>query len=209
VGLDAAYTYRSTYAELLKDYARRDYLPAFVIEANYEGEHDFTGPQTLRRQEYWTVLSGATGQFYGNQYLWPMAKGWKRHVDTVGSREVTYMANLFAVLPWFDLVPDVDHKVLVSGYGWFESQAGVNRSDYVTAAATRDGKLVVAYLPRNHPVSVDLSKLSGAVRARWYDPTDGTFTAGAQVKNAGIDTFTPPGRNYAGDEDWVLVLQAG
>ena len=46
-----------------------------MVEANYEGENDYTGPGTLRRQEYWTLLSGATGQFYGNKYTWQFLKG--------------------------------------------------------------------------------------------------------------------------------------
>ncbi len=210
VGLDAAYTYAPTYAEVLKEYSRRDFLPVFMIEANYEGEHDFIGPQTLRRQEYWSLLSGASGQFYGNKYTWPLAKGWKQHLDTVGSREMTYVTNLFAPRRWFDLVPDSDHQVLVSGYGWFESKGSVNKTDYVTAAATRDGKLVVAYLPSGRKVLIDLSRLSGSVRARWYDPTDGTYApaAGAPLKNSGIRGFKPPGKNHGGDDDWVLVLEA-
>ena len=38
--------------------------PVFIVRRT-EGEHDYTGQMTLRRQEYWTMLSGATGQFYG------------------------------------------------------------------------------------------------------------------------------------------------
>jgi hypothetical protein len=209
VELDAAYTYFPTYAEVLKEYSRRDALPVFMVEANYEGEHWYTGPETLRRQEYWSLLSGAAGQFYGNKYTWPLVKGWQRHLDTVGSREMTYVTNLFATLRWFDLVPDSDHRVLVFGYGWFKSQGSVNDSDYVTAAATRDGKLAVAYLPTSRPVAIELSKLSGPVRAQWYDPTAGTYVpvAGAPFASSGIRNFSSPGRNHAGDEDWVLVLR--
>ena len=75
ISLDAAYTYFPTYARVLKEYRREDFLPVFMVEANYEGEHDYTGPQTLRRQEYWTLLSGATGQFYGNKYTWQFLTG--------------------------------------------------------------------------------------------------------------------------------------
>ena len=39
IGLDAAYTYAPTYAEVLKAYRRRDHLPVFMVEASYEGEH--------------------------------------------------------------------------------------------------------------------------------------------------------------------------
>jgi hypothetical protein len=86
IELDAAYTYAPTYAQVLQEYGRRDHLPVFMVEANYEGEHAYTGPATLRRQEYWTMLSGATGQFYGNKYTWQFSDGWPRYLDTIGSR---------------------------------------------------------------------------------------------------------------------------
>jgi hypothetical protein len=210
IELDAAYTYFPTYAEVLKEYRRRDFLPVFMVEANYEGEHWYTGPQTLRRQEYWTLLSGASGQFYGNQYTWPLAKGWKQNLDTVGSREMTYVTNLFAPRRWYDLVPDYRHRLLVAGYGWASSEGTVDDNDYVTAAATPDGKLAIAYLPVHRTVAIDMSKLSGPVRAQWYDPTSGTYVDvdGSPLRNRGIRDFTPPGVNHGGDEDWVLVLAA-
>jgi hypothetical protein len=210
IGLDAAYTYSPTYAEVLKEYSRPDHLPVFMVEANYEGEHEYAGPETLRRQEYWTLLSGAAGQFYGNKYTWPFLKGWQAHLDTVGSRQMTYVTNLFAGRRWFDLVPDADHKIVVSGYGTFEASGDVNDNDYVTAAATPDGKLVIAYLPTNRPVAVDMSKLSGPTRARWYDPASGRYAPipGSPFENAGTHEFATPGRNSGDNEDWVLVLTA-
>jgi hypothetical protein len=46
--------------------------------------------------------------------------------------------------------------------------------------------------------------------ARWYDPTNGTFTAisDAPLANTGSATLATPGANAAGDYDWVLVLEA-
>ena len=81
VDLDAAYSYYPTYAEVLKAYRTQDHIPAFMVEANYEGEHSYEGPETLRRQEYWTMLSGATGQFYGNHYTWPSLPGWPGYLE--------------------------------------------------------------------------------------------------------------------------------
>ena len=106
IGLDAAYTYAPTYGEVLKAYRRHDHLPVFMVEASYEGEHEYTGPSTLRRQEYWTMLSGATGQFYGNKYTWQFENGWASRLDTIGSRQMTFVTNLFSRRRWFDLVPD-------------------------------------------------------------------------------------------------------
>jgi Protein of unknown function (DUF4038)/Putative collagen-binding domain of a collagenase len=211
VGLDAVYTYSATYAEVLKAY-RRDHVPAFVIEASYEGEHDYAGPSTLRHQEYWTMLSGATGQFYGNKYTWQFLPGWPGHLDTIGSRQVTFVANLFAHRAWFDLVPDTAHRLVVAGYGGSSDSGDVNSSDYVTAARTRDGRLAMAYLPSAHPVGVDLNRMSGRrVRAQWYDPTSGRYATipGSPFLRGTRRTFAPPAKNHGGDDDWVLVLTAG
>lgn len=209
VGLDAAYTYAPTYAEVLKAYHNHDHIPAVMIEASYEGEHAYTGPSTLRREEYWTMLSGATGQFYGNKYTWPFLPGWPRYLNTIGSRQITFLVNLFSHRPWFDLVPDTQHKLVVSGYGTYSNSGNVNDSDYVTAARTPDGRLAMAYLPTGHPISVDMAMMTGRdVQAQWYDPTTGTYAtiAGSPFKAAGTHQFKVPGKNGGGDEDWVLVL---
>ena len=211
IGLDAAYTYGPTYAEVLKAYGNRDHIPAFMIEASYEGEHDYIGPSTLRRQEYWTLLSGATGQFYGNRYTWPFLDGWQSHLNTVGSRQLTFLTNLFSHRRWFDLIPDTNHRLVVSGYGSYSDSADLNDNDYVTAARTPDGRLAIAYLPTGHPVQVDMKRMAGPrVRAQWYDPTTGKYATvpGSPFAHRGTRTFTVPGKNHEGDEDWVLVLTA-
>jgi hypothetical protein len=210
VKLSAVYTYFATYAELLKAYNRPDFVPNFMVEANYEFEHYYKSSRTLRQQEYWTMLSGATGQLYGNKYTWPLVKGWQEHLDTAGSKQVTYMAKLFTRVPWFNLIPDQDHSVVTAGYGTFAPRSRVDESDYVTAARTRDGKLVMAYLPTARAITVDMTKLSGPVRALWYDPATGTTAAisGSPFPNTGSKEFTPPGENGDGDSDWVLVLTA-
>jgi hypothetical protein len=181
-----------------------------MVEANYEGENAYRGPETLRRQEYWTILSGATGQFYGNRYTWPFRKDWQRHLDTVGSRQMTYVVNLFARRPWFRLRPDRQHRVVVAGYGNYSRRGDVNDNDYVTAARTPGGRMVIAYVPTIRTITVDMSSLSGRVRARWYDPASGRYTRvhGSPFANIGARRFAPPGENADGDGDWVLVLTA-
>jgi Protein of unknown function (DUF4038)/Putative collagen-binding domain of a collagenase len=212
IGLDGAYTYAATYAEVLKAYNNKDHIPAFMLEASYEGELWYTGPETLRREEYGSLLSGADGQFYGNHYTWPFLPGWWSRLDSIGSRQLTFVTNLFSQRPWFDLVPDTDHRFVVSGYGTYSNTVGdVNHSDYVTAARTPDGRLAIAYLPSGKPVVVDLGDMAGpGVRAQWYDPTTGTYATipGSPFAPDGRRTFAVPGKNHEGDEDWVLVLTA-
>jgi hypothetical protein len=210
VGLDAAYTYYPTYAQVLKEYNRPNYIPIFMVEANYEFEQEYSGPDTLRRQEYWSLLSGASGQLYGNKYTWQFIDGWKGHLDTTGVTELKYVTNLFAGRPWFELVPDQQHKLVTAGYGSFGASGNVNDNDYVTAARTPDGKLAIAYLPTGHSITVDLGRLKGRIEAQWYDPTTGKYTAdrGSPFASSGKRDFTPPSRNAAGEDDWVLVLTA-
>ena len=210
IKLDAVYTYRPTYAELLKEYDCQGFLPIVMVEANYEFEalNYSTDLQTLRRQEYWTMLSGASGQFYGNKYTWQFLEDWRDHLNTPGSRQMAYATKFFARKPWFRLVPDQQHKVVTTGYGTFTSSGSNNENDYVTAASTPDGKLVIAYLPETRKVTVDMGELSGRAWARWYDPTNGTSAvlSGSPFPNRGLRQFNPPGENSERDGDWVLVL---
>lgn len=210
IGLDAAYTYSPTYAEVLQGYDR-GIMPVFTVEANYEGEHnagDQGTPLILRRQEYWAMLSGATGQIYGNHYVWPFSKGWQSNLNTPAVRQLQYGTRLFLTHQWYNLVPDQRHRVVTAGYGTFNGGGTLISNDYVTAARTPDGSLVIAYLPTRRTITVDMSQLSGPVRARWYDPTDGAYSsvAGAPLADRGSRLFTPPGNNSAGDGDWILVL---
>ena len=216
IQLDSAYTYLPTYAEVLKEYNRENHVPVFMGEAGYEFEQNTSAiapgtPEVLRRQEYWSILAGACGQFYGNHYTWQFAEGWKQHLDTAGSVQVGYLSRLFNGLLWFRLVPDQAHKVVTSGYGTFQTEGNAASSSYVTTAATPDGRLAVSYLPAGGAITVAMSRFSGPVNARWYDPSKGTYSvaSGSPFRNSGAVRISAPGPNGAGDPDWVLVLQGG
>ncbi len=213
ITLNATYTYFPTYAQLLVDYNRTNFLPNFMVEANYEFEHnsgDEGTPAVLRRQEYWTLLSGATGQLYGNHYTWQFISGWQTNLNTSGTIQFGYVKALFESRRWYDLIPDQNHTVVTAGYGTFTSGGALVDSDYATAAQTADGALVMVYLPTIRTITVDMSKLSGPVTAQWYDPSSGTDVAipGSPFANSGSQDFTPMGNNADGDGDWVLVLES-
>lgn len=210
-GIDSAYTYFATYNEVLKDHADANRQPVVMLEASYEFEHDYTGSETLRREEYWTALSGAAGQFYGNKYTWQFLPDWQSNLDTPGSVQMGYLTSLLSQRRWYALVPDTNHQLITSGYGTYGTpDTDVNASDYVTAARTPDGSLALAYLPAMNSVSVDLSQMSGPVDAQWFDPSSGVYSAatGSPFANTGTTTLTPPGPNADGDGDWVLLLTA-
>jgi Protein of unknown function (DUF4038) len=92
ISLNAAYTYFPTYVEVLHAYNQSNSMPVFMVEANYEFENntgaDFGSADILRRQAYWTALSGATGQLYGSKYTWQFSADWQDKLDTVGVRQL-------------------------------------------------------------------------------------------------------------------------
>ena len=211
VSLNAAYTYYPTYAEVLQAY-NAAIMPVFLVEANYEGEQlvaDYGGPLTIRLQAYWTMLSGAAGQLFGNHYIWQFSSGWQANLDTPGALDMRHLGDLFAPLHWYDLIPDQNHSVVIAGYGDYATTGALQDSNYTTAARTSDGSLIVAYLPKPTTLTVDMTKLRGPAQARWFDPASGASTSIPGIlANTGSSQFTPPGANSAGDPDWVLVLNA-
>lgn len=212
IDLEAAYTYMPTYVQVLAGYNRPQILPTFLIEANYEFEKNYgtdgASVSNLRRQEYWTMLCGATGQLYGNRYTWRFPADWKTKLDTPGVQQLQYMARFFGARRWFDLVPDQDHATVTAGYGRFYRKRHLERIEYVTAARTADGHLLIAYLPAGRTITVDMKRLAGGLTAQWFDPTDGSYRPASyrSVANSDSRDFTPPGRNRAGDTDWILFL---
>jgi hypothetical protein len=218
VGLNLAYTYYPTYAEVLHGYSQSSSTPVFMGEAYYEFSAGQAGvgedgtPGILRRQEYWTMTSGATGQFYGNNYTWQFSSGWQQNLDSTGVTQLNYMTSLFQPLAWYELVPDTAHSVVTAGYGTFSNNTGkIGTDTYLTAASTPDGSLAVAYLPNVRTVTVNLAKFAAPVTAQWFDPTNGTYAAisGSPFSNSGSTNFTPAAHNSGGDVDWVLLLSTG
>ena len=193
IELNAAYTYFPTYAQVLTEYNRPDFKPVFMVEGNYEFEHnqntDGGSTKNLRRQEYWTMLSGATGQVYGSRYTWRFDKGWQTNLDTPGVVELGYMKDLFISRKWYDLIPDQNHTIVTAGYHgsaeyigklWanfgdrsgllgrlfayvkrFTGLGSITANTYAPAARTFDGTLLIVYMPSIRTITVDMSKLAG------------------------------------------------
>ena len=191
-------------------------MPVFLMEAHYELENvgqppDFGTPPVLRREEYWAMLSGAKGQFYGNMYTWSFKNGWQNNIDTPGVAQLTIWKNFFTSIPWQGLVPDQDHSVLTAGFGTYgDMKTAVSKSDYATTSKTPDGSFVVVYMPTARTITVNMASLKAPANARWFDPSNGAYTTipGQPSANTGTKQFTPPGRNHDGDSDWVLLLDA-
>jgi hypothetical protein len=229
ISLNGTYTYAATYIQMLHSYHQMPVMPAYLVEAHYDQEEvgtptDYGTPEVLRRQEYWAMLSGGTGQFYGNRYTWSLTPGWDSYLDTLGVTQMEIWKGFFSSLPWQDLVPDEQHTTLTAGYGTFGSDEihldkerldasyalKVSESDYATAARTTDGAFVVVYLPTSRTVTINMSRMRSAASAEWLDPTNGDreTISGGPFPNSGSKEFTPPKQNHARDSDWVLLLNA-
>jgi hypothetical protein len=205
INLDAAYSYTPTYDIVRQAYTAEPTMPTFMVEANYEFENNTGGPETtdvtMRRQEWWTMTSGATGQLYGNKWTWGFEDGdWKEHFDTKAVAEYTLMAKFFGDRAWQDLVPVLDDRFVTQGAGDASGDGDVLENDHATAAVTPDGSLAIVYVPTARTIEVATSTLQPNVTARWFDPTDGSYRDAKAP-------FKTPGKNAAGDEDWVLVFE--
>ena len=193
--INNSYAYQIVHLRLMWDYNRTPVMPLFLIETIYEGEHNSSEVQ-IRRQAYWTTLCGGFGHVMGNNPIWLFDPGWQKAMDGAGSVGLMYWGKLFRSRRWFDLVPDQDHKVVTDGLGEFWGL------DYLTAARTSDGSTVIAYMPTERTITVDMTKLSGGqVNAWWFDPRTGKSTSAGIFPASGSRQFTPPAQG-----DWVLVL---
>ncbi len=216
--LTGAYDYYCAYGETLAQYNNASPVPVFFEEGYYEYNPGFLGNNitalSLRTQAWWVALAGATaGQMYGSENIYPFAFGWQTYLDTTGVTQFGYLASLLKSIQWYNLVPDQTHTIVTSGYGTLDASQNapcINTNDYVTTSYLTDGTASASYTPRSATLTVDLSKFSGPVTARWYDPTSGSYStiSGSPFTNSGTQSFSSPGNNFAGDSDWVLLLTA-
>lgn len=227
--VDNAYGGCRTYVQTLRAYNREQPRPTFVNEAYYEGTALGLGPvgapQQQRAKAYWAILSGSTGQIFGSDHVWNFSgpRGtpsnpqprldWHTGMDRQPSREMVHVKKLFEGRAWQNLVPDQDHSVVTAGFGMFGKDDRTPGGDYVTAARTADGSLVMAYVPStgaaSRTITLKMARLSGPANARWYNPTDGTYRliAGSPLASSDSRDFATPGDNGTGANDWVLVLE--
>jgi Protein of unknown function (DUF4038)/Putative collagen-binding domain of a collagenase len=221
LGTNFVYTYFPAYEETKNAYNASPTLPVFLGETSFEGENnpntDVGTPYTCRKQAWDSILSGGTGELFGNHYTWGFVSGWENNLSTPGAIQAGYLSSFFSGLNYDSLVPDFNHSLVTSGYGTEYTNLSLSTSintvvndNYVTAALTPDGTLGVIYTPINQTFVVNMAALSGTVTAQWYDPTNNTYStvAGSPFVNSGSRNFTPPGNNSAGNGDWVLKLTA-
>ena len=209
--LDNIYTYGRPADAAAAAYRDGD-KPFFLLEAQYENEHDTT-PLELRQQSYETVLSGGIGHVFGNNPMWhfdgpglfPAPADWQDQLDSPGSRGMTQFGRILGGIAWWKLRPDTGTFINREG-----STSDGSRGDTVAAVAP-DGTLAVAYTTSGTSLQVNPSVLARpGTAATWRDPVSGAAVpADLGARRTDIVTMSPPGPNAGNDRDWVLVVQAG
>lgn len=209
LSLDNTYSYADAlYQECKEDYNQGD--PFVLLESHYENGFGGASRLQLRRQAWWAVMCGACGVFFGNGNgagtagIWPFASDWAGELGSNGSQDAARIGGFLRPLRWFDLVPDAAHALITAGLG---TDGQVDRLE---AALSANGNLGLAYIPTNRQITIDRTQMSGTFRGRWWDPTNGSFSAisGSPWPNTGTVQITPAATNAAGSTDWVLLLEA-
>jgi len=169
----------------------------------YRGNRCRSLPSVLRvrRQAYWSTLSGACGHLYGSAAWTVQPDVWRKWLGSPGAQYMSHFGRFFQSQDWSPLVPDEKHVVLAGGLG----EAG--STGYAACVWTLDGRLAVCYLPSARTVTVDLGRLKGPVQTRWFDPTSGPYSemAGSPFAASGPRGFASPALNAAGEGDMVLI----
>jgi hypothetical protein len=111
-----------------------------------------------------------------------------------GSSQMQYLKKLMMARSYFDRVPD---QSLIAG------DVG---EKYNRILATRGKNYAMFYTYNGRTISVKMDTFNGKmVKASWYNPRDGKYTAIGNFAGKGVKEFDAPGEVKEGN-DWVLVL---
>jgi hypothetical protein len=210
LNVNTVYTYGPVSSAALREYGRAEHMPFFLIESVYENERNATD-QRLRAQAYQAVLSGATGQIFGNNPIWhfdgpglyPAPVSWQRAMSGKGTQSMTHLRSLLSTVSWWMLEPDVSNRFLIDGLA-----SGYDRA---VAARAADRSFAIVYFPKIRKITLNLEDLAGPrIAARWYDPANGEFSNvnGSPFPATGSRRFRPDSKNSAGFGDWALLLDS-
>ena len=191
------------------EYRKYPVKPFVLGESQYEGEDTasckpFTPTEIVRRQAYWSVLSGSCGHAYGS-WCWMVNQNWRNVANDRGATQMGLVRKFFESLPWYNLVPDIDRKLIAEGAGTY------GKTDFATAAFTPDYSKLVIYLPPSgkgkRNMIVDVSAIKGKIEARWYNPVSGIYIPAEFKNDRNMIKVTSPGDNGEGSNDWVLLIE--
>lgn len=198
------YSDNNEYDKAASAYA--DGLPFFNIENQYDEDASPAWQRVwMFRQVYASILSGACGYVYGNSLLWGFgypdhtaAEDLADHLSTQGVTDLMRAKTFFASYPVNKLVPKTDTSLVTTSLGTGDSR--------VCPALSSDSDFALVWKKNSSSIAVDMSNfVQSSVRVRWFDPTDGSYTAVDTFSNSGTQEIAHPGNNANGSLEWVLV----
>ncbi len=208
-------------------------MPVISGESRYEALE--ISPEVTTqdaRQAFWAHLlnSGCAGHTYGANGVWQVNREndpfgdspggstwgsipWRQAMLLPGSSQLALAKALLLTLPWHRLTPIAPTPAFASSIwqrlqGWLPQASGRHQTP-IAAAASANHDLAIFYSIDSRPYRVDLGRLSQPVEAFWFDPVNASKVPALPLTNPAKSRpkFAPPGKNAAGEEDWVLVVR--
>lgn len=200
---------------VLHQWKKKPYRPVVNLEPNYEAHPAYESKklhsaQHVRRAAYWSLMiAPPAGVTYGHNAIWVwnekpgraerherlgIVQPWSTGLDAPGAKSMTVLRDYFESGPWTKLRPA--QKLLV------EQPGSKDPNRFVTAAATKDGRWAVAYLPVGGAVQIRTGGLRMPFRASWVDPASGKRRDAGMIQGPSQKLTAPSSR------DWLLDLRA-
>lgn len=190
--------------------------PVINAEAMYDGRGNDDGPawreQDVRALGWISWLCGSRGYTYGAGDVPPKVPGasggiwlfnenpdsydyWRKAVHWPSAGQMTILREFFAGIAWWQLEP-------VPAIVRNQSESPLLK---VAISRSTAGDLLVAYLPENSEIVIDLSSLSEGLKGQWFNPkTAGRIEVRESLIRGSAVTLRPP----LGWSDAVLLLTA-
>jgi len=182
--------YDAARAWTLELWRRAPITPVINIEAMYDAHGHDDAPnwreQDARKLGWITWLCGSRGYTYGagdvppkvpigTGGIWRFSNQptaydhWRKALHWPSATQMTHLRNFFAGLKWWQLAPALE---LVHN-----PAASADSLRQIVASRSESGDLLVAYLPDNEEVTLDLRSLSNGLTGRWFNPITGNSLA--------------------------------
>ncbi|WP_210168910.1 DUF4038 domain-containing protein [Rhizobium sp. Root482] len=197
IDIGTVYTYGDVAAAMATARKALPGRPVLLLESAYEGERGTTA-QDIRAAAWTAILSGGTGQVFGNNPVWHFAgpapfqqkQEWREALASPGARDMSRMFAFFQDLDWWKIEP-------------LCPPTGRNS----VCGRASDHSFALVYTSGDPVVYLDAAATAGKRNSRWFDPSSGTISPAVSTQGAG--KYRPPGPlNAAGGTDWVLLLTA-
>lgn len=186
--------------------------PVINAEGMYDGRGNNEGSSwremDVRKIGWMSWLSGALGYTYGagntknvpegdKGGVWMLNRDkrsydyWERAMEWNSAKQMTYLRDFFQSIDWWRLEP--------------APELMLNQPEdpvrLPVVAKSKAGDLLVAYLPDDTPLELNLAHLTETLQGTWYNPVTGEYSSASRRVRPGIARFTPPGPG-----DWTLLL---